>query len=308
MFVVTVAKYHHSVIERAISPMSVFGWQWANFACSNDAQATINVLPVDVIVLESTFCGEHFIRSIRQTHPTIPVISVVDDPFMETFYQLRAFERHTTLSLSEVEARLPEVIQQAADSNLSGETFMTCPAPHRRFSFELDNDKSKISKIVELLLDACESQEICNAASRFRLAVALEEALVNAIVHGNLEVSSKLRELGDDSYEKLIAQRQQDPEFSRRRVHLSCNMAEGEVTFTIRDQGKGFDVSSLPDPTDPESLERPCGRGLLLMRSFMNEVTYNDVGNEVCMVYRVEPEEPKVEKARNGNSKATVSS
>ncbi|MCA9046071.1 MAG: ATP-binding protein, partial [Planctomycetaceae bacterium] len=191
---------------------------------------------------------------------------------------------------------------------LSGETFMMCSASNRRFSFELDNDKSKISKIVELLLDACESQEICNAASRFRLAVALEEALVNAIVHGNLEVSSKLRELGDDSYEKLIAERQAQPEYSRRRVHLCCQLAAGEVTFTIRDQGKGFDVSSLPDPTDPEALERPCGRGLLLMRSFMNEVSYNDVGNEVCMVYRVEPAEPKVETARNGNSKATVSS
>ncbi|MCA9031206.1 MAG: hypothetical protein KDA66_10380, partial [Planctomycetaceae bacterium] len=128
MFVVTVAKDHHSIIEQALSPMSAFGWQWANFACSNDAQASINMLPVDVIVLESTFCGEQFIRSIRLSHPTIPVISVVDDPFMETFYQLRAFERHSTLSLSEVESRLPALIKQVSEEGLSGETFMMCSA------------------------------------------------------------------------------------------------------------------------------------------------------------------------------------
>ena len=55
----------------------------------------------------------------------------------------------------------------------------------------------------------------------------------------------------------------------------------------IRDEGQGFDMASIPNPTDPEFLERPSGRGLLLMRSFMDELTYNDTGNELTMVKAV---------------------
>jgi anti-sigma regulatory factor (Ser/Thr protein kinase) len=51
----------------------------------------------------------------------------------------------------------------------------------------------------------------------------------------------------------------------------------------VRDEGPGFDPGGLPDPTDPANLERPCGRGLLLMKTFMDEVRYNDRGNEVTM-------------------------
>jgi len=56
--------------------------------------------------------------------------------------------------------------------------------------------------------------------------------------------------------------------------------------FVIRDQGPGFDPTSLPDPTAPENLEKVSGRGLLLMRTFMDEVHFNEVGNEVVLIKR----------------------
>ncbi|MCA9088616.1 MAG: ATP-binding protein [Planctomycetaceae bacterium] len=160
------------------------------------------------------------------------------------------------------------------------------PSNDHRFEFELDNDKSKVTPTVELLLDACEAAGLCDLAGRFRISVALEEALVNAIVHGNLEVSSDLRESGDDLFEQTIAQRQEDPRFHRRRVRLHCRISGAEGCFTIRDQGPGFDVSQIPDPTDDETLDRPSGRGMLLMRSFMDEVVYNSKGNEVTLIKR----------------------
>ena len=57
--------------------------------------------------------------------------------------------------------------------------------------------------------------------------------------------------------------------------------------FEIRDEGPGFDPASIPNPTDPEYLERPSGRGMLLMRSFMDELTYNEAGNHVTLVKNV---------------------
>ena len=59
-----------------------------------------------------------------------------------------------------------------------------------------------------------------------------------------------------------------------------------EAVYVIRDEGKGFDTSNMPDPTDPANLERMSGRGLLLMRAFMTEVHHNDRGNQVTLIRR----------------------
>ena len=56
--------------------------------------------------------------------------------------------------------------------------------------------------------------------------------------------------------------------------------------FVVRDEGHGFDAGNLPDPTDPHNIELASGRGVLLMRSFMDEVMFNETGNEVTMVKR----------------------
>ena len=58
------------------------------------------------------------------------------------------------------------------------------------------------------------------------------------------------------------------------------------MTYTIRDEGPGFDVNNLPDPTDPANLEKPSGRGMLLIRMFMDAVRYNDMGNEITLEKR----------------------
>jgi serine/threonine-protein kinase RsbW len=92
----------------------------------------------------------------------------------------------------------------------------------------------------------------------FGIKLALEEALVNAIKHGN--------QLDRTKQVEVI-------------YHVSPDRFEVQIT----DQGPGFDPADVPDPTDPDNLERPCGRGLLLMRHYMTEVAFNDRGNCVTM-------------------------
>jgi anti-sigma regulatory factor (Ser/Thr protein kinase) len=74
--------------------------------------------------------------------------------------------------------------------------------------------------------------------------------------------------------------------YKDRRIHVNVRIDEEQGTFVVRDQGAGFDISSLPDPTDPDNLEKGSGRGVLLMRSFMDEVLYNAAGNQVVMIKR----------------------
>lgn len=89
--------------------------------------------------------------------------------------------------------------------------------------------------------------------------VALDEAIVNAIKHGN----------GYDA-EKLVT--------------IEAQMTANAARFTIADEGKGFREQDVPDPCAPENLLRPSGRGLLLIRNIMDEVAYNDEGNAITMV------------------------
>jgi hypothetical protein len=118
----------------------------------------------------------------------------------------------------------------------------------------------------------------------------LTEALLNAIFHGNLGVSSELREQGLNIFFAQVKQRSHDHPYCDRRVFVDARWTREACEFVIRDEGEGFDVSSLPDPTDPENLVRASGRGVLLMQMFMSEVHFNEAGNEVRMVKRREEE------------------
>jgi len=105
----------------------------------------------------------------------------------------------------------------------------------------------------------------------FSVRLALEEALINAIKHGN----------------------QMDRD---KKVHISYRFLADRFEIQITDEGPGFDPGDVPDPTAPENLERPCGRGLLLMRHYMTEVTYVPPGNQLTMS-KERPKNPQ----RNGS-------
>jgi serine/threonine-protein kinase RsbW len=108
-------------------------------------------------------------------------------------------------------------------------------------------------RIVQMLEDLCFS-----ARDVFGVRLALEEALVNAIKHGNRMDKSK-------------------------NVRISCRFFDEKVRIEIEDEGTGFKLEEVPDPTADENLERPCGRGIMLMRSFMSLIEYNERGNRVIL-------------------------
>jgi CheY-like chemotaxis protein len=152
------------------------------------------------------------------------------------------------------------------------------------FHYVLGNDPALIAPIIGYLDEMLTLLKLCDATQRVRIGVALQEALLNAMYHGNLEVSSSLRQQDETAYHLMAQMRREEAPFKNRRVYLDARVSAGEADYTIRDDGPGFDLATLPDPTDPENLERIGGRGLLLIRTFMDKVYHNDRGNSITLV------------------------
>jgi CheY-like chemotaxis protein/anti-sigma regulatory factor (Ser/Thr protein kinase) len=154
--------------------------------------------------------------------------------------------------------------------------------------YVLRNDPALIAPLVGYLDDAIKLLKLCDPTGRMRIGVALQEALLNAIYHGNLDVGSEHRQQDEAVFHNLVKVRREQPPYQDRRVFLDVKASPAEIAFTIRDEGRGFDVSALPDPSAPENIENIGGRGLLLIRTFMDQVTHNDRGNAITLVKRRE--------------------
>src|SRR5205823_2512147 len=111
----------------------------------------------------------------------------------------------------------------------------------------------------------------------------LEEAIVNAYYHGNLELAANGAPDRKRS-EELARQRCAVAPFCDRRIHVRARITRSEATFVIRDEGPGFDTARIQPPPGFAHADQGFGRGIMLMRSIMDEVTYNAAGNEVTMV------------------------
>jgi CheY-like chemotaxis protein len=158
--------------------------------------------------------------------------------------------------------------------------------------FVLDNDVSFIPPLIGYLENKLTRLRLVDETALIQVGVALREALVNAMYHGNLEVSSELREGDGKAWGEQIARRRKELPFSERRVHMSAIETPTEVTYVVTDEGPGFDPGTLPDASDdPSQLERVSGRGLLLIRTFMDEVHHNQRGNQITMVKHLRPSE-----------------
>ncbi len=173
---------------------------------------------------------------------------------------------------------------------------MTAPDPDQeriihsldetRSRFTLPNDETLVAPLIQRLEEVVFEMGICGRAELIRVAVALREAIVNAIDHGNLELDSELRQDDERIYHRLGDERREQSPYRERRVRINVGVTRSEATFVIRDEGPGFDISKLPDPDDPANLCRIGGRGVMLIRTMMDDVRFNETGNEITLVKR----------------------
>jgi serine/threonine-protein kinase RsbW len=130
--------------------------------------------------------------------------------------------------------------------------------PYPQFELSMPSEISAISPFVDDFIERMK-EYTCFNGDASDIEVALREAIANAVLHGNRE----------------------DP---HKRVHLSFRCEPtGELFFVVRDEGPGFDPEKVPDPLAPENLDAEHGRGILMMKSYMDHVHYDRGGTEVHM-------------------------
>ena len=163
------------------------------------------------------------------------------------------------------QAELREIVEQTLAHKLR---YINDPKTlshvHEKIEFELPSDLALMNGVLEYLQERVAKLGLI-IPERSNLFVALDEAFVNAVKHGNKSDPTKL-------------------------VRITAELTPKEASFTVEDEGEGFDIREIPDPCDPSNLFRTSGRGVLLIYNIMDEVEYNAQGNRVKMVKR--PETP----------------
>ncbi|MFQ5731571.1 MAG: response regulator [Planctomycetaceae bacterium] len=229
--------------------------------------------------------GMELLRRIRQQYADVPVVIMTSQGSEDVAVRALQSGAAGYVPKRRLRKELGEVVQSVLSANRQSCDHARAieRIAENRFTIELGNEGTEMRGVIRYLQRVAAEFGFCDDGNRARLGVALEEALTNAMVHGNLEVGSELRERDDDAFARLVQKRRRREPYRSRRIIVECELTRADATFRIRDEGPGFEPSKIPDPTDPQHMSKPSGRGLLLMKAFMDRVEFNALGNEVSM-------------------------
>jgi CheY-like chemotaxis protein len=229
--------------------------------------------------------GLELVQAIRRDYPALPVILMTamgsEDAAARalhhgaaSYVRKRSLAREVVRTVGSVLAVTRALPQQerALDCLTDGQ-----------LGFVLDNDPAQVTPVLGYLEQVASLLHPHDRTERIRVGIALNEALLNAIQHGNLELNSDLRQQDDDVFLDLGEERRREPPYRDRRVHVRATLSRSEAIYIVEDEGPGFDHGMVTVATDPANLERIGGRGLMLIRAFMDEVEHNEKGNRITL-------------------------
>lgn len=237
--------------------------------------------------------GLELVTAIREQHAGVPVILVTAHGSEALAVEALDKGAASYVPKSQLADKLLGTVEKVlalVRADRGYEDLVNC-LTKTEFTLSLKNDAALIDPLVELVEQMVVGMQFCDFTQRLQIGMALKEALMNALYHGSLELSvdqmqEVLRKLRRGEEVSLVKDPRSEPPYRDRRIHVEGRLSPQEVRFVVRDEGPGFDVASLPSSKDPTALEPGRGRGLTIMRNLMDEVTFNDAGNEVTMVKR----------------------
>jgi CheY-like chemotaxis protein/anti-sigma regulatory factor (Ser/Thr protein kinase) len=255
------------------------------------AQSPPDLVVTDLVMPEMD--GLDLVRTMRSSYPQIPVILLTAFGNENTAVEALQAGAVTYVPKAQQAERLMETVERIL--HLAAADRLRDPLSSRtlecQWRLALENDGKLIRRLTGQVQKMMANVGFGELVERIRVAEALEEALLNAMVHGNLEITEhELAEarldLSGDRFATLLDLRKRQPECSARKILAVLRISAAEVRFVIRDEGRGFRTDSLDGVAPTAVFGHGDRRGLTLIGYVMDQVRFNEAGNELTMCKR----------------------
>ncbi|MBF0376922.1 MAG: response regulator [Desulfamplus sp.] len=228
--------------------------------------------------------GLELLKKIRQHKYDIPFIVMTGFSEIETV--IKALKQGATdflrkpYSLKELSSALYRIESML---NIKQSIEQTLPFINTDFHTTMPSKTGLISGVVGFLQIVAKPYCQLYGINSADITTSLTEALNNSVVHGNLDISSELKNRSWQEFQEILEERESIPEYCEKLVKVSFTVIDMQMKWEIIDNGKGFDYINLPKTNDPSKF-LSSGRGLFLISSFMDKVSWNSKGNAIEMV------------------------
>lgn len=250
-------------------------------------QGGVDLVLTDLVMPEVN--GLQLVTTIRIDHPDVPVILMTSQG--TDVIAVDALEQGASGYVPKrmLNQWLVDTVHEVLALAESGQAYQELAASFNsvQLDLSLENDNALFDPLIDYVQQMAVGMRVVDPNGGYRLSVALREALNNALYRGNLELSSE--QMSEESERlltgqpSLVEERRGQAPYCDRRIHVDVQITRAEARITIRDEGPGFDVSAFLPSDKSTSLEDAPGRGLVLMRTMVDEVAFNETGNEVTL-------------------------
>jgi len=278
-------------IDRELARRSLRGLSGAEFSEASEGRQALDLASrdtPDVLLTDLRMPGMDglaLVEAMRETHPLVPVILMTSSGSERLAAQALRAGAVSYVVKTDLKNDLLDVVQRVWTSAKArrhrAEALRFLDRTEARF--QLVNDPELIPAVAGFLVEGLERIGFGDGLARSQIEIALMETLSNAMIHGNLELGSELRRSDPGAFRREVEERRAREPFVSRKIFVRADESPARVRYEVEDQGPGFDVRRLPDPRDDQNLLRVGGRGVLLIRTFMDTVEYNDSGNRVVI-------------------------
>jgi CheY-like chemotaxis protein len=238
--------------------------------------------------------GLDLVVAVRQKYPQIPVILMTAFGSEEIAVQALQSGAASYVPKKNLAQNLVNTLQDVLDvARASREDSQLAEyLTGLDLRFELPGVTPPVAAVVAAVQDGMNDLKLGDEIDRIRVGVALDTAIHNFLIYGNLELTpEQLQDSynlldGGNSYFKMLADRSQQAPFCNRRIHAAVSITTKSVQCTVRQDGPGLDPQARNQSADSSELEGGRARGWLLVKSFMDEVQFNESGTEVVLTRR----------------------
>jgi DNA-binding response OmpR family regulator len=273
------------------------GWSYEVVPDSSSMVGALEKGTYDIIIADVALSGPDsakVLREILEKHPSQAIIAVSPNATYEDALTMFRSGATDLLARPIDFVWLERVVQQIVFSRRNDEReratyrFVTSERTEMRFSCA---DVAQVSSISLPVVGRLAQSGMLSHTEALKIRLAVQEAVLNGLEHGNLELDSQWKEeIGEDGSDKFSSVRKDrlaDPSYADRYVYVTLQFSDGSLEITVRDEGKGFLNSKVVQANGKVDSLACSGRGLALMSSAVDEVRFGKNGSVVTMIKRL---------------------